>query len=134
MFLNILEGLMSERGLNKHSFSQQSKIPYKTIDNFWKKGCDNIKLSTLKKIADFFGVTLDYLIFGKESHGNNEQILEMQKYYNILNNDGRKKAVDYLEDLAGNPKYTNANKTSIGAEIADDIKSIINMPTRIGTK
>jgi len=70
MFLDNLEKLMNARNLNKHSFSQQSGIPYKTIDNFWKKGCDNVKLTTLKKIAEFFGVTLDYLIFGSGGISN----------------------------------------------------------------
>lgn len=66
MFLNILEKLMKEHGLNTMQFSQQSGIPYMTIKNFWKKGYSNVKLSTLKRIAEFFNVSLDYLIFGDD--------------------------------------------------------------------
>lgn len=79
MFLDNLEKLMNARNLNKHSFSQQSGIPYKTIDNFWKKGCDNVKLTTLKKIAEFFGVTLDYLIFGSGGVSNDINITIEEK-------------------------------------------------------
>lgn len=64
-FLEKLEMLMKYKGLNKRQLSEGSGIPYSTIDNFWKKGCDNIKLSTLQKLADYFGVTLDFL--GRDS-------------------------------------------------------------------
>ena len=36
-------------------------MPYTTIDGFYKKGADNAKLSTLKKLCAYFGCTLDYL-------------------------------------------------------------------------
>lgn len=56
-----LDLLMNERGLNRREFSQQSGIPYMTIVNFYEKGTENVKLSTLKKIAAFFNVSLDYI-------------------------------------------------------------------------
>ena len=65
MFLDTLESLMKERKLNKNSLAKESGIPYTTIDGFYKKGCDNIKLSTLTRLASFFGVSLDYLVNGE---------------------------------------------------------------------
>lgn len=61
-FLDKLDFLMAEQGLNKNSLSNESAIPYTTIDGWYKKGYANAKLSSIKKIADFFGTTLDYLI------------------------------------------------------------------------
>ena len=61
-FLEKLEMLMKYRGLNKRQLSEGSGIPYSTIDNFWKKGCDNIKLSNLIKLASYFEVSLDFLV------------------------------------------------------------------------
>ena len=52
---------MQNRNLNRHSLSQSSGIPYTTVDGWYKKGYENTKLSTLQKLADFFGVTIDYL-------------------------------------------------------------------------
>lgn len=60
-FLDKLDLLMAEKGLNKREFSLQSGIPYMTIINFYKKGAENVKLSTLKKIAAYFNVSLDYI-------------------------------------------------------------------------
>jgi len=71
MFLDILEKLMESRGLNKNTLAKESGIPYTTIDGFWKKGCDNIKLSTLIKIANYFEVSLDYLL----GYDNNKKTL-----------------------------------------------------------
>ncbi|MEG2144210.1 MAG: helix-turn-helix transcriptional regulator [Oscillospiraceae bacterium] len=61
-FLEKLDYLLLQKGLNKHTFSQLSDIPYTTIDGWYKKGYDGAKLSTIKKIAKFFNVTLDYLM------------------------------------------------------------------------
>lgn len=58
-FLEKLDFLMKENGLNKHSLSQLCGIPYSTITNFYKQSYDNIKLSTFNKLCDYFGVTMD---------------------------------------------------------------------------
>lgn len=79
--LDKLEMLMKNKGINKRQLSIGSDIPYSTIDNLWKKGYENIKLSTLKKIASFFDVSLDFLVDGVQQepsaipkYPSNEQI------------------------------------------------------------
>lgn len=57
-----LDELMSEKGLNKSSLSKESGVPYMTIVNFYENGTDNVKLSTLKKLADYFECGLDFLV------------------------------------------------------------------------
>ena len=59
-FTDKLDMLMKERGLTRMALSRESGIPYTTIVNFYEKGTDNIKLSTLRKLADYFGVSIDY--------------------------------------------------------------------------
>lgn len=61
-FLEKLDKLMQEKGINKSILSKESGIPYTTIDGIYKKGYENIKLSTIKKIASYFNTTIDYLI------------------------------------------------------------------------
>ena len=125
MFLSTLEKLMNERGLNKHSFSLQSGIPYKTIDNFWKKGYDNVKLGTLRKIAAFFGVSLDYLIWGEEREITPEQRLAI--LFAKLNEVGKLKALEYIEDLSENKKYTDT-PPSISDDIINELKKEAQTP------
>ena len=54
-----LDILMNERNMNKADLARESGVPYTTIDGFYKKGSDNAKLSTLKKLCKYFGCTLD---------------------------------------------------------------------------
>ena len=56
-----LDIMMKERKINKAELARESGIPYTTIDGFYKKGSENAKLSTLKKLCSYFGCSLDYL-------------------------------------------------------------------------
>lgn len=56
-----LDLLMKERKMSKADLARESGVPYTTIDGFYKKGSDNAKLSTLKKLSNYFGCSLDYL-------------------------------------------------------------------------
>lgn len=61
-FTEKLDKMMMDRGINKSTLSKDSDIPYTTIDGFYKKGADNIKLSTLKRLSAYFKCSLDYLV------------------------------------------------------------------------
>ena len=56
-----LDILMKERNINKAELARESGVPYMTIDGFYKKGSENAKLSTLKKLCSYFDCSLDYL-------------------------------------------------------------------------
>ena len=58
--------LKNQKGLNNHSLSIATGIPYTTIDGWYKKGYDRIKLTTLKTLCQFFNVSLDFLIDGED--------------------------------------------------------------------
>lgn len=62
-FLDKLDDLMKRNNLNKKRLSEKSGIPYSTIDSFYKQSYNNIKLSTFKKICDYFGVTMDSMVY-----------------------------------------------------------------------
>ena len=61
-FLEKLDYLMNEMSINKSKLSQISGVPYTTIDGFYKKGYENTKISTIRKIASALNVSLDYLV------------------------------------------------------------------------
>lgn len=61
-FLEKLDSLMAKMSINKSKLSQISGVPYTTIDGFYKKGYENTKISTIRKIASALDVTLDYLV------------------------------------------------------------------------
>ena len=59
-----LDKFMRERGFNKADVARLSGVPYTTIDGLYKKGDENTKLSTLRKLASFIGCTIDELTDG----------------------------------------------------------------------
>lgn len=60
--LDKIEQLMQTNHIkNKRQLSELSGIPYSTIAGFYTKGYDKMKLSTLKSLANFFNVSIDYL-------------------------------------------------------------------------
>lgn len=54
----------------------------------WKKGKSNPKVDKLQKIADYFGVTVDYLMTGKEAETKESQLKlrDEKEIKNILAN------------------------------------------------
>lgn len=69
--LEKIDFLLKKRGINKKQLSAQADIPYTTIDSFYKKGYDNMKLSTFKKLCRFFDVDMTSMAFDE---------LEIQPY------------------------------------------------------
>ena len=53
--------LMEEMSINKAELSRRTGIPYMTIVNFYVKGTDNAKRSTLLRLAKCLDVSMDYL-------------------------------------------------------------------------
>lgn len=92
-FLEKLNFLMNRYALNKRTLSQKSKIPYTTIDNWYKRGYEGLKIPTLCKLSDFFNTTLDYWVveeitdpnYGKSSgfKVEYEEMEHIKKYRNL---------------------------------------------------
>ncbi len=55
--------LIDVNNLNKRQLAIESDIPYSTVDNWWKKGIDNIRLPTFRKLCNYFNVTMDSMAF-----------------------------------------------------------------------
>lgn len=106
-FLEKLDFMMDKLGINKSKLSVLSGVPYTTIDTFYKKGYENTKLSTIKKISDALDVSMDYLLVDTITDANygktNGFILKSEemthiKKYRLLDPYG-KEAVDGLLDV-----------------------------------
>ncbi len=60
---NRLLELMKEKELNRAEVAKGAGIPYTTVVAMFENGAENTKLSTMRKLAKFFGVTLDELVY-----------------------------------------------------------------------
>lgn len=65
-FIEKLDLLMKENSITRMGLSKESGVPYTTIVNFYEKGSENIKLSTLRRLSDYFEVSLDFLVDDEE--------------------------------------------------------------------
>ena len=61
----IFEHLLQKYGLTAYKVSKETGITQSTLSD-WKRGRSTPKTENMKKIADYFGVTVEYLMTGKE--------------------------------------------------------------------
>lgn len=131
-FLDKLDYLMKKNGLNKRTLSIKSEIPYTTIDAFYKRGYENAKLSTMKKLSSYFNVSMDYLVFDEildENFGRypelkpDEDEVTLLNKYRSLNSRGWLKLEGYLDCLLDDPSY-----------IAEEDSKTFQIAARGGTK
>ena len=62
----IFEQLLQKYGLSAYKVSKETGITQSTLSD-WKRGRSTPKTENMKKIADYFGVTVDYLMTGKDN-------------------------------------------------------------------
>lgn len=61
-FTEKLDILMQENGISsRQKLADETSIPYTTIMGFYAKGYKNIKLSNLRRLSEYFGVSMDIL-------------------------------------------------------------------------
>ena len=96
-FLEKLDFLMGKMKINKRKLSQISGVPYTTIDGFYKKGYENTKISTIRKIASALDVSLDYLV--DESISDEHYRPQIKKSPSDISEEAKKLAQDYDQHL-----------------------------------
>lgn len=70
----IFEQLLQKYGVTAYKISKETGITQSTLSD-WKRGRSTPKSDNMKKIADFFGVTIDYLMTGKDEPEKKETAL-----------------------------------------------------------
>ncbi|MEG0874628.1 MAG: helix-turn-helix transcriptional regulator [Clostridiales bacterium] len=128
-FIEKLDFLMKRDGIkNKKQLAEKSNIPYTTIVGFYEKGTDNIRRTTLLKLAKCFECSLDYLanddvidpIYGRveqtqikkrtENFSDENKLLNA---YRSLSEEGQEKLIDYADDLIRSGKYKKCNSSDM---------------------
>lgn len=88
--------LLKDKGVKTSDVCKATGIVASTFTD-WKKGKSKPKQEKLLKIADYFGVSLDYLMTGSDKKYSTEDALLIKKYYSL--DDRKKKHVLELIDL-----------------------------------
>lgn len=62
---SVFEQLLQEKGVSRYQVSKETGIPQTTLSTWKSRGTDP-SVATMKKLADYFGVTMEYLTTGKD--------------------------------------------------------------------
>lgn len=69
----IFSDLLQKYGVTPYKVSKKTGVSQSTLSD-WKRGISTPKQDKLQKIADYFGVTIDYLMKGKEDTQKEPQL------------------------------------------------------------
>lgn len=61
----VFEQLLQKYGVTSYKVSKETGVTQTSLSN-WKSGRNTPSTKTLQRIADYFGVSVDYLMTGKE--------------------------------------------------------------------
>lgn len=132
-FLQKLDFMMEKYSLNKRTLSLNSGIPYTTIDGWYKKGYEGMKISTLRLLASYFNTILDFWIqddvtdpnYGKgvfsekipgtaESGPGDDLRSILIRNFDQLNQEGQERLVETSDDMVNSGKYIKTDKNQLG--------------------
>ena len=72
----IFSNLLQKYGVTAYKVSKETGVSQSTLSD-WKRGISTPKQDKLQKIADYFGVSLIYLLTGNETEQKNEKPSEL---------------------------------------------------------
>lgn len=93
----IFEKLLKEKGIRASDVSKATGIPGSTFSD-WKSGRSKPKQEKLQKIADYFGVSVDYLMTGENS--SNIKVVDENENIVVLDDE----ALELIDSLRKNPE------------------------------
>lgn len=80
----IFEQLLQKYGVSAYKVAKETGVTQSTLSD-WKRGRSTPKSENMKKLADYFGVSIDYLMTGKEETSNKEPQLNSKDERDIKN-------------------------------------------------
>lgn len=108
---DIFEQLLQKNNVTPYKVSKEAGVTQTALSN-WKSGKSTPTTKTLQKIADYFGVTIDFLMTGKEK-GNgsayyfNEETAEVAQkifeddkvLFDVYKSSDKDRLVEYAKKL-----------------------------------
>ena len=112
----IFEQLLQKHGVTPYKVSKETGVSQTSLSN-WKTGRNRPGIQTLQKIADYFGVSLGYLM-GTE--GEEPNALDKENNPIVLDDD----ALELLEELKERPEMRTLFSVSKKAKKEDILRAV----------
>lgn len=111
-FLNNLSELMEFNNINKKELAKVLGISPSTITMWYSRGCDNVSITTLIKLSNYFGLSMEELVNGKAN--KIKTLVFTEKDYT-------KQELNAIIDFS---KFLKSNRSVYEYEIAEELINI----------
>lgn len=114
---NTIAELLSEKGITGYKMCQDLRISRSFMTELKKGRVKSMKAETAQMVADYFGVSVDYLLTGEEKE---------KAPIDVVDEDLR----DYLDELRNRPEMRmlfSTTKTATKAQIEAIVKMVEEM-------
>lgn len=64
-FTDNLQALMSAKGISRRRLAKECGISPSAVNSWFNRSAENISLQTLKKLSDYFGISIEELVHGR---------------------------------------------------------------------
>ncbi|MCK5368283.1 MAG: helix-turn-helix transcriptional regulator [Cyclobacteriaceae bacterium] len=107
----IIRDLREETGLSIRDLAEKIDISHSSLDHY-EKGMVFPNLRSAIKIAEYFKIPIDYLVYGKthEVEFHDSSLLEVFKKVDTLSDKNRGLAIKYMKRLIAHEKEQEALK------------------------
>ena len=127
MFTQKLKNLRRDRGLSQGELSKVFSVAQQTVGK-WESGLAYPNIDTLKQIAKYFNVSIDYLLDNDGANANtqpplNAEQAELIAEYDALNDEGR----GLIRGMIGSLRLTHGKSgrsTGYGSGSTDAMKKV----------
>lgn len=124
---------------NLKQLALSSGIPYTTLRDFYeKKSADNSRLSTIRKLCEFMGCSMDYLAYDEITDCDIKEVKNLKELYDTLKREQLEEIKkEQLDDLSALDNVLYSKKDKIDSVknlpiekqqvIANAVKSVLDM-------
>lgn len=121
----VFEQLLQKYGVTAYKVSKETGITQSTLSD-WKRGRSTPKTENMKKIADYFGVSVEYLMTGKNEQKEKEISLSSKDERDIA-----KRLESTLNDLESSQEALMFSGEPLDDETRELLKASLENSIRI---
>lgn len=107
-----IEGLLKERGLRRVDIVNGTGLPESTVRS-WSNSNKSPSAVTLQKVAEFFHVSLEYLITGEDTEQMSKEERELLMLFRRFDERDKDTVLDLCRSL--NSRYSDTRGENISA-------------------
>ncbi len=116
----IIKAARMRAGLTQKELGEKLGITYQTVAQ-WENDLRKPKIETLRRIAEALGEEFNSLAdVGEDARTGGEALRRITQAYERLTDEGREKAAEIIEIMAGNPEYRRKTEEDITIIILKD--------------